>query len=42
MQAASNSPIIIRGERSYVFSIGGRNTGDTILTSNFCTALLEF
>lgn len=33
-QAASNPPMAIRCERSYVFSVGGHHTGDTILTFN--------
>lgn len=34
MQAASNPPMAIRCERSYVFSVGGHNSGDMILTFN--------
>lgn len=41
MQAASNPPIAIRCKRSYVFSLDGHHTGDTILTFNLCAALLR-
>jgi len=41
MQAASNPPMAIRCERSYVFSLDSHHTGDTIPTFNLCIALLK-